>query len=168
MIWPIGLNVSLCEALSLSLRDEYRLRMRSEVPTVVVCDETPCSLVEVYWCLERVLCLMLTCLTFRYLEVVRNSETSTTLHAVKSQKTIFRLCWGSFRIMKKAKLSLGWVDSFTALPFHPSGTNWIGGWVGFWAGLDNIEGKKKSYPYRELNLDSSMVHPVASSLYWMS
>jgi hypothetical protein len=42
-----------------------------------------------------------------------------------------------------------------------SGTHWIGGWVGPRAGLEVMEKRKTSCPYREPNPDSSAIHPVA-------
>jgi hypothetical protein len=37
----------------------------------------------------------------------------------------------------------------------------IGGWVGTGAGLDDVEKRKISCPYREWNLDSSAIQPAA-------
>jgi hypothetical protein len=47
-------------------------------------------------------------------------------------------------------------------------THSIGGWVGPRARLNLTEKRKISFPYRESNPDSSDVHPVAWSLYWLS
>jgi hypothetical protein len=48
------------------------------------------------------------------------------------------------------------------------GTHCIGGWVGPRVGLNVMEKRKISCPYREWNPDSSAVHPVAYSLQWPS
>jgi hypothetical protein len=47
--------------------------------------------------------------------------------------------------------------SFTPLPLYPGetapDTHCIGSWVGFRAGMDVMEKRKISFPYRESNLD---------------
>jgi hypothetical protein len=42
-----------------------------------------------------------------------------------------------------------------------TGTNWIGGWVGLRAGLDNME-NRKFWHYRGSISESSVVQPVYS------
>jgi hypothetical protein len=41
------------------------------------------------------------------------------------------------------------------------GTHWIRGWVGPWAGLDDV-GRENSWPFRDSNSDPSVVQSVAS------
>jgi hypothetical protein len=57
------------------------------------------------------------------------------------------------------------VVSFTTLPLYPEerapGTRWIAGWVGPRASLEDLE-KREFLPLPELELDISVVQPVAS------
>jgi hypothetical protein len=47
-------------------------------------------------------------------------------------------------------LSASCPGRFTSRDRAPT-THWIGGWVNSWAGLDVVEQRKISFPYRELN-----------------
>jgi hypothetical protein len=57
--------------------------------------------------------------------------------------------------------------SFTP-EWEASGIHWLGGWVGPRIGLDAVEKRKISCPYRKSNLVSSFVQPVAYLLHWLS
>jgi hypothetical protein len=81
---------------------------------------------------------------------------------------VIKTYWGREGIEPRTYLGTRtrWVVSFRPRPLYPlgnsPGTNWIGGWVGPRAGLDEVVNTKIPRPCRESNPRTPIVHPVVS------